>query len=618
MILPEEKTGQTKTTTFLVNDGLLGKVGAPLLGFTSLLIACFLVGLSPRGFDITDESYYLLSIDLPEHFRQTVNFFGFAYNPFFELFGKNIVVFRIFNIFATVILASITTICIFKSQVFLKQNFKTYLWFIPSIAVLSFSVFNHWILTPNYNSLALQGALITTTGIFFSYAPSWQNWVLRSIVISIGLWVVLLAKPTSAFLLLLATVLILWAIGRLNWKTCFVVFGTISSLILATAGITSGGIIQLITRVQDGLTISQTLDPKYSFNNLLNIDLPISNSGTLYWFLLFLICWLLAISFNRRGTKSGSTFAIFLICIPIFLSIVEIFAPRHFMLFQSVPTYVVSLAIPTSLFLSVLISNKVKIKEVFSKKVLSGCLILFFPIFIAWGTNNNLWITATSGIVFSALGTVIIAADYYSGAELFKIVYFAAATFLTILLILFMSMFENPYRQISSVFNQNSTLILVNSNNSVLVSTEQKHYLNSIQQEAKKVHFLPGTPLIDLTGYSPGIAYIIGAIPPSQAWLLGGYPGSTYAAELALSKSECSILRSAWLLVEASSDRAITTDITKHFGMSFEENYTLVAQWKTAPGYGGMTKSGNQQLYAPVYSNSNNHQTCISSDLGTK
>lgn len=51
---------------------------------------------SSRGFDLTDESFYVLSIAHPENVSATFSMFGAVLNPLYNVVGGNITKLRIF------------------------------------------------------------------------------------------------------------------------------------------------------------------------------------------------------------------------------------------------------------------------------------------------------------------------------------------------------------------------------------------------------------------------------------------------------------------------------------------------------------------------------------------
>ena len=65
-----------------------------------LIYLVFILGLnSSRGFDITDESFYVISASQPENILASTTQFGYYTGLLYLISGKNIAVFRILNPF---------------------------------------------------------------------------------------------------------------------------------------------------------------------------------------------------------------------------------------------------------------------------------------------------------------------------------------------------------------------------------------------------------------------------------------------------------------------------------------------------------------------------------------
>jgi hypothetical protein len=132
------------------------------------------------------------------------------------------------------------------------------------------------------------------------------------------------------------------------------------------------------------------------------------------------------------------------------------------------------------------------------------------------------------------------------------------------------------------------------------LSSSFAEYVTDIQEVTKNANFAPKTPVIDLTGQSPGVLYIIEAQSIGAAWILGSYPGSANFAVSVLQNVRCETLSQSWILIEDNGPRSITTDVLHHFGASFIDDYRFMGQWSTVEGVGGYKKQRIQQIYAPI------------------
>ena len=117
-----------------------------------------------------------------------------------------------------------------------------------------------------------------------------------------------------------------------------------------------------------------------------------------------------------------------------------------------------------------------------------------------------------------------------------------------------------------------------------------------MEKISKKLSFNKGTPLLDLTGYSPGITYILGAESIGQPWMFSSYKGTKKYIYQSLLSVKCSKLASAWLLkAEGVYPSKLPTKLLYHSGIDFKKNYQLMGVVNDT-GYGGGYKFG---LYKP-------------------
>src|SRR5262245_10845208 len=80
-----------------------------LAGITAAAAHAGVLFALPRGFDLTDEGYYLTVISYPALYPRVTQF-GFILNPVFELLGHDIAAFRLFGHTVLIVLA----LCLFR------------------------------------------------------------------------------------------------------------------------------------------------------------------------------------------------------------------------------------------------------------------------------------------------------------------------------------------------------------------------------------------------------------------------------------------------------------------------------------------------------------------------
>ncbi|MBX9766198.1 MAG: hypothetical protein K2X47_02915, partial [Bdellovibrionales bacterium] len=109
--------------------------------------------------------------------------------------------------------------------------------------------------------------------------------------------------------------------------------------------------------------------------------------------------------------------------------------------------------------------------------------------------------------------------------------------------------------------------------NSLYLSSDFQDYIASFRRIARENGFKPKTPVIDLTGRSPGTVYILGGTAPGAAWLLGGYPGSQAFVRSALKFVSCQELASSWIITEPDLSYQVPSGTLNHVGIDIEQGY---------------------------------------------
>lgn len=151
-----------------------------------------------RGFDLTDESYYLATIASPKSYplETGVRNYSWAYHPIFML-THSLLTLRASSLIITSILAAFmyhsANRYFSRRESDKKVFFEQYLMIVVANIGLVYPF--HWLPTPSYNTLALQGALLTFGSIF--RLARRNDWVSKTLL-ACGLFLILLAKPPSA------------------------------------------------------------------------------------------------------------------------------------------------------------------------------------------------------------------------------------------------------------------------------------------------------------------------------------------------------------------------------------------------------------------------------------
>jgi hypothetical protein len=141
---------------------------------------------------------------------------------------------------------------------------------------------------------------------------------------------------------------------------------------------------------------------------------------------------------------------------------------------------------------------------------------------------------------------------------------------------------SNPYRVFAPVTEQ-TELVPVNSAGALLrLDPAAALFVQKLRSIARNEGFCEGEPMIDLSGLSPGIAYVMGALPPGFAWLPAGYPFSDNFAGFVLGSVARDVIDRSWLVVPVG--KPAFPETVKRLGLAEPEGrYRKVGETMTTP-----------------------------------
>ncbi len=580
------------------------------LAFSAICTAStigWLLFYSDYGIDLTDESFYLVWMSNPFNYGQSATQFGFVYHPLYLLLDGNIAALRQANILMTFCLAWVLINVFFKT-VFAKQSLQNTQRLIISGAVatagLASLVFaGSWLPTPSYNSLAFQALLVAATGLLLANKDVSRASVIGWFLIGVGGWLAFMAKPTTAAALGLFIGFYLLMTRKFNVRLLAIALATASVLLIFSALIIDGSIIAFIARLQGGVEIASTLGGGHSLVQLLRLDeFQLNARAKTILFFSAATIFFNAYLFQAK-TKIFAYVGFVLSMVVVLATLLTLFGLVHQILnigqFQSLLLW----AVP---FAAILLGlSKYRLRGLFlipSAHWVLGFTFLVLPYAYAFGSGVNYWILAASAGIFWILAGLIFLSPFASSGKLVVLLspLGLAAQLLTVSLVL--SGMEAPYRQPQPLHENNYKIEIGKPGSSLMLSKGFAQYFTEIVRGANESGFKKKTPMIDLTGQSPGILYALGASNIGQAWTIGGYPGSETLAIAALSKVTCQELAAAWLLSEPYGPRKIEPKILLSFNADITTDFEIVATFKTAEGAGGYKDVRVQQLLKPVRS----------------
>jgi hypothetical protein len=247
-----------------------------------------------------------------------------------------------------------------------------------------------------------------------------------------------------------------------------------------------------------------------------------------------------------------------------------------------------------------IINNEIKIHHI---RLGLFLVFLILPYIQALGTNSNYWEQSGYVSLFWLISGFVLIIPWFCKLKLYQPLIFLVLVSQLITSIHLKERIEKPYRY-NQPLRLDDTKIAVNDKNQQLIlSREFANYINEARKIAAQSGFNKQDSIIDLSGQSPGLLYLLGAKNIGTAWNIGGYKGSLDMAKATFDLVDCSDIANSWVLYESKGPRSISTDLLISLGMSFPKQYQLVSSWKTASGAGGYKEIRIQKLYKPLNAN---------------
>jgi hypothetical protein len=568
----------------------------------TVLIISWLIRYSAYGFDFTDESFYLVWIANPFVYDGSVSQFGFVYHPLHRLLGGDIAALRQANIIITFALAwGLAYSFLASLAVDLKESRITLPVVSASLATSAFILFDSWLLTPSYNSLNLQALLIATTGLVLAEknvdSKSISGWLL----IGLGGWLAFMAKPSTALALAVGVFLYLLLARKFSIRMLAISVVCTLALLLVSALLIDGSFLRFIARLQIGVEFGKILGGGHSLSQVLRIDnFQLSEKFKLSILLVagavFLALWSMCTK-NKKWQVIGLLISIAFFSITALLTLGQTHRTAGLGQFQGLLIFVVVYA---AVITALALGRLHALKSVSSQQWTIAALFMAMPHIYAFGTNGNYWEAGSSAAIFWLLAGLTVLGPLIRERASWSHMLPLALAAQTVTATLIKTGLEQPYRQPQPLRLNASAQKIGPQGSALTLSEDYFAYISSAIATAKKVGFEPNTPLIDLSGQSPGILYAVGAELIGQAWTIGGYPGSLKLAKAALDRTSCGKIAASWILFEQHGPRSIPAELIQSLGADFPNDYEHVGAWQTAEGAGGYPDRRTQDLYRPL------------------
>lgn len=578
---------------------------------------------SHYGIDLTDDSFYLVWISNPFNYSVSATQFGFIYHPLYELLDGNIAALRQANILITFGLSWALGNVLLKTVFGVQSLVSTHRLIVSaSVATASMAslVFaGMWLPTPSYNSLAFQALLIAASGLLVAEKTCSRTSIAGWILIGIGGWLAFMAKPTTAAALGVTALAYLLLAGKLNIRLMMISLATAIGLLVLSALTINGSITGFIERIKDNIELATILGSGHTLAQSIRLDvffLGEKEKDLLIAGMVAIFCATYFLHSKRKvlmygGTILSVSFALASVAVILNLGfVVRLTSQFQGLLLWTVPSAVILLGFSIYRFKDVFIIPR-------SHWVL-GLTFLMFPHAYAFGSSNNYWILAAGAGIFWVLAGLVLLGPLSVNPKLPVILLPLGLAVQVVTAVLVQNGIERPYRQPQPLRDNDYTLEIGRSGSMLVLAKGFGQYFSVAMDAARQAGFKKGTPMIDLSGRSPGILYAIGASNIGQAWTMGGYPGSDKLAIEMLNKVSCADLATAWLLVEPEGLGRISPEILLSFGANMALDFEVVGMFKTAPGAGSHKEARLQKIVKPTRSIDTAVTACVDTRATTQ
>jgi hypothetical protein len=565
----------------------------------AILVLCpwlILIFFAPYGLDLTDEAFYLLSYASPADVTATFSMFHYIGQPLYDLSGGNMAAMRAAGIVLWLVIATATawtTIGFVARRCGIEPFGRGERGWLTLVGVAGGALYYHrWILTPSYNLFALMGLSLFWLGFLWWVEPrhvderAWRRYVGAG-VFGCAAAIVFWSKATSAAILPLFPLVAL-AVERRRWREL------LSPPTLVWGGV--GFVASFGLPVFYGLSISEvveTLRRGVEHQGLMKPADYGSLGGTLAA-TLRKVSRAMVDMYNQPYPLGSLSF---LWVLPLLGAIIGAWWRRQWVVAVLMAGWVANLGVLVWGFREYPGHWLVNLFGITMLYLWVGCILCqsarpcvrrggvwwVVPLGIlagafVFGTYSPYFYKLGEGSYFGllAIAVLFLVLRQNPMAMALRRVGIPALLLSTAFLIYASSL--TPYRQADEpVWAMEHHVPIRGGTQTLILGEELAQYVNRIRLMATIGGFEPNTPVIDMTGHTPGAVYVLGGRAYGFPWLIGGYTGSDPAAAYVLSLWEPRHLEDAWILMVGENGRTpLSLSILKEVGLNFPRDYTPV------------------------------------------
>jgi hypothetical protein len=489
-----------------------------------------------RGFDFTDQSFYLMLAQQPAGYELTYGLFGYGLHPLYVLVGGSIASMEWVGALVLVVLGAALGFVI-SDKTGMDWRRPAGAQIVAVSASLPLAYYLLWVPVPGYNWIALVGAIVLLIAMLLLLEAG--NGYRSAAMAAAAAILAIFTRPQTAIgfgALYLAAIFLVEEAPKGAFKSSLMKIARAACLTaMAVVGIAAFlplGI--LIDQSREYISIFGTTHPlHFSF---IDQQLEFLQSA---W--LWLVCGaiLAFILFSRRGGKPVSNRLTVLVCIvaPIISAVTLVRTISRLDEFRIGPA--------TGILAFCALSLACLRKDAAPRLIALLGVAALIPWIATMGASAAVrpQLAYYSGISsFIAVVGVFIAARQNMVAVTLAS---CAGLYLTFSAIQFG--LASPYRLAAPVAMQ-VVPTQMGWGAELKLDSKTSEFITKLRNDSKQAGFCQGGAVIDLSGNLPGAVFAMGGVMPVFPWISAGYPFSNYFAQEYLKRLGPARLARSWLI----------------------------------------------------------------------
>lgn len=564
-----------------------------------LSFSCFVILTSvlfahiDRGLILTDDSYYILLARQPQNVDGSISQFGYFTHLLYLAADENLARFRMFG---AVLLLAVSLVFAW----FFTQHTKAHssLGTMSTVLLIASAgiayYFWRWYPTPSYNWMNLIGCQLVASGLLGFLHNKKIIVLIAGLLVGLGGALSFFAKPPTAALLLLIMCWWLFSHRRSHPLYLFFISACIScfGLLIWHIHFVLGGMDIFIESIRQGMAYSVALQSGHNLLSIIKlvakgIGIPIV-CGVLLSLIFYKFFSIRAIDINdKQALHNRISLSIF--SVTIFILLLLPISPG------SMPAPGFMTLIVSYLFFYWFIKKQTdtgittKDNVYLQPAILMLLIAITYPVGSDWHFEKLL----SGGLILLVPACLLLASLYDTNLEAKKLTITTVSFIVIIFMLQLYSEYNAPLRVTGSLKQQSTVVFLYDIDDQIFVDPESARYIRGLKAKARAADWQVRTPLIDMTGFSPGALVILDAKVLSRPWFLGTYPGTEDYALRALSRADKGELERAWILTAPDGYANLDEKLLMKAGLDFPASYTLIAEVTTS------YRREKQQLWRP-------------------